>query len=94
MLLAAQRLALYDAAAGLYLVTRPTLGIRRADPATSVTTGASLAICGLAQIVASRVRFDRAISRYIKPVNGAPMQATTTNTFHKPAMASAARAMP
>jgi flavin-dependent dehydrogenase len=33
---------LYDAATGLYLVTCPTLGIRRADPATPVTTGAAL----------------------------------------------------
>ncbi|HWM99692.1 MAG TPA: hypothetical protein VNO54_21835, partial [Streptosporangiaceae bacterium] len=47
-----------------------------------------------AQIVASRARFDRTISRYIKPVNRPPTQATTKNAVHKPAMASAARAMP
>jgi flavin-dependent dehydrogenase len=35
---------LYDAATGLYLVTSPTLGIRRADPATTVTAGAARAI--------------------------------------------------
>lgn len=47
-----------------------------------------------AQIVASWARFDRAISRYIKPINGPPTQATTKNAVHEPAMASAARAMP